>query len=286
MVALVLALSCPFGPVYASSSQELARSGEDEISVALSVMTYNIHVGIGTDGVLNLGRIAAIISESKAVIVGLQEVDQNTARSGGVDQARELGKLTGMQAVFGPAYAYRGGFFGPAVLTSLPIVDREVIPLPHKAENEPRVVVMVRVLWQGREITIFNTHLEHQDAADRAAQGAALSRIVGEYAAQGPTILMGDLNAQPMELSVLGGLHAHMRDAYGLALARAMQQGEDAVRRLGDGNTFDSSNPRRRIDYVWVSEHFELADVPEPLQVIQSNASDHLPMVVHLKLVK
>ena len=56
----------------------------------LTVMTYNIRTGIGMDGVRDLERIAGVIRESAAVVVGLQEVDKGTTRSDGVDQTKVL----------------------------------------------------------------------------------------------------------------------------------------------------------------------------------------------------
>jgi len=42
----------------------------------LRVMTYNIHVGVGMDKKLDLPRIAAVIKDQHADLVGLQEVDR------------------------------------------------------------------------------------------------------------------------------------------------------------------------------------------------------------------
>ena len=52
----------------------------------LRVLSYNIHHGEGLDGRIDLERIASVIRASEADLVALQEVDQSTERSGGVDQ--------------------------------------------------------------------------------------------------------------------------------------------------------------------------------------------------------
>ena len=70
---------------------------------ALTVLSYNVHHGRGADNKIDLGRIAKVIKDSGADLVALQEVDKLTSRANGVDQAKELGKLTGMHAVFGKA---------------------------------------------------------------------------------------------------------------------------------------------------------------------------------------
>src|SRR5690606_17412152 len=49
--------------------------------------TYNIHWGLGVDGVQSLERTAAVLREMDADIVVLNEVDVNWRRSGNMDQA-------------------------------------------------------------------------------------------------------------------------------------------------------------------------------------------------------
>jgi len=48
------------------------------------VLTYNIHHGEGTDGKIDLTRIAALIKRLAPDLVALQEVDKATTRSQGV----------------------------------------------------------------------------------------------------------------------------------------------------------------------------------------------------------
>ena len=60
----------------------------------MKVLTYNIHHGAGIDGVLDLERIAQVIEQSGADVIGLQEVDNHwSARSNWVTRLR--GWLTG-----------------------------------------------------------------------------------------------------------------------------------------------------------------------------------------------
>ena len=79
---------------------------------ALRVLSYNLHHGEGDDGKLDLPRLAAVITASGADLVALQEVDQKTTRTGGVDQAAELARLTGLRFRYGKALDYQGGAYG------------------------------------------------------------------------------------------------------------------------------------------------------------------------------
>ena len=89
----------------------------------LRVMSYNIHVGVGMDKKLDLARIAEVIKQSRADIVGLQEVDRGVERTGRVDEIRELARLTGMDYAFAHNLDFQGGQYGVAVLSRLPILS-------------------------------------------------------------------------------------------------------------------------------------------------------------------
>lgn len=93
----------------------------------IRVLSYNIHHGAGIDGKLDLERIAGVIKSASPDIVSLQEVDNQTKRSKGVDQAKELARLTNMKFVYGASMSFQGGKYGNTVLTTLPIKASKVI---------------------------------------------------------------------------------------------------------------------------------------------------------------
>jgi endonuclease/exonuclease/phosphatase family metal-dependent hydrolase len=164
----------------------------------LTVLSYNIHHGQGTDGRFDLERLAQVILDADADLVALQEVDLATARAGGVDQAAELAQLTGMHVVFGEAMPYDGGSYGEAVLSRWPVLSHEVLPLPASENHEPRaaVVVVVQPPWSPVALRVAGTHLDHtRDDTDRLAQVRELRKHLetGDL----PTLLVGDLNATP-----------------------------------------------------------------------------------------
>ena len=98
LVALALAACATRGP---ARDARAARP--------ITVLVYNIHAGKDAAGVDNLARVAAVVRETNADVVLLQEVDRGTRRSGGVDQPAELARLTGYAASFGRTLDYDGG---------------------------------------------------------------------------------------------------------------------------------------------------------------------------------
>ncbi|MDF1800009.1 MAG: endonuclease/exonuclease/phosphatase family protein [Planctomycetota bacterium] len=168
----------------------------------LVLLTYNIHHGEGDDGVFDLERQARVILDSGADLVVLQEVDVGTGRAGGVDQATELGRLTGMHATFAEAMPYDGGSYGEALLSRWPLVAAETWPLPATAGREPRaaVVAVVEPPGLGWAVRVIGTHLDHlEDEELRVAQVEALLGYLAPSRPHSglPTVLMGDMNARP-----------------------------------------------------------------------------------------
>jgi endonuclease/exonuclease/phosphatase family metal-dependent hydrolase len=254
------------------ASLGLATSARAEGAAALRVLTYNVHHGEGTDGKLDLERIAKVITAAKPDLVALQEIDRGTKRSGGVDQAKELAKLTGMHAEFGKAIDFQGGAYGLAVLSRSPIKNARVHPLPGKKGQEARIVLETRV--EPRDgfpsVTFLNTHFQHDDAATRAEQAAKVNELLAK--AEGPVILAGDLNATPESEAMA-------------ALAKRWTPATPFDRGL---KTFPADAPKSQIDYVLVSPTgpVKVSELREATVIEEKVASDHRPVLASLTLLR
>ena len=99
-----------------------------------------------------------------------------TQRAGGVNQAAELARLTGMEVLFGEAIPYSGGSYGDAVLSRLPIEAELIWKLPAEPQHEERVAVGILVrLPSGERIRFLGTHLDHtRDPSDRVRQAQSI----------------------------------------------------------------------------------------------------------------
>jgi endonuclease/exonuclease/phosphatase family metal-dependent hydrolase len=128
----------------------------------LRVMTYNIHHGEGLDKRLDLERIAALIKQSGAEIVALQEVDRGVERTARRDLPAELAKLTGMTAVFENNFPFQGGEYGNAVLTKFPVKSKKNLHYKMLQVGEQRGVLSVVLDVRGRDVLFVNTHLDYR----------------------------------------------------------------------------------------------------------------------------
>lgn len=246
----------------------------------LTVMSYNIHTGIGEDGKLDLRRTADEIRASGAEVVGLQEVDKNwSSRSDFEDQARLLAEELGMRYFFAPIYSFEpaepGGprrEYGLAILSRYPILSAENHEIrrlstqsanskPEPAPGFPEAVLNVR----GVKVRVYDTHLDYRsDPTVRRMQVDDMLRIMADDG--GPKVLTGDLNAPP-DAPELAPLFEALNDPW-------------AVRGAGDGFTYPADTPTKRIDYVLASPDVGVRSVVVP----DTLASDHRPVVAELSL--
>ena len=252
----------------ALSAIAAAFTGCNNQPIRLRVVTYNIHHGEGMDGEFDLDRIASVINSLDPDLVALQEVDRKTERSGGVDQGALLASLTGMELVYGPAMEYKGGQYGDAILSRLPILDSAVHQLPQEDGSEPRVAVEAQVeIKKLGTLVLLSTHYAHDSATDRLAQARASNLLMAGREVR-PAILAGDLNAEP--------------GSEPMAALLTMWEDTTANRPV---NTFPANRPVRKIDYILVNPpgRWTVHDV----QVSgRPYASDHAPLLVELEWVR
>lgn len=239
------------------------------------ILTYNVHRCVGTDGRLDLGRVAAVIAAEAPDIVALQEVDVRRARTGGVDQAHRLAERLGMAARFHAALKVEEELYGDAILTALPerLIKVGALPGYERVRRlEPRGALMVAIeLAGGREVQVINTHLglvprEQQIQATALAGDGWLT----SPARRDPLILVGDLNATPRTVAYRT-LAAVLSDAR-LAAGR---------RRIA---TFPSRAPILRIDHVLASDGVRVTGAYVPDSDMAKVASDHRPLVVDFEI--
>lgn len=202
---------------------------------ALNVVSYNIRHGRGMDDRVDISRAAGVLLALTPDIVGVQEVDVGVERSGAVDEAAELGRLTGLQHSFGAFFDYQGGRYGMAILSRFPIRRSESVRLPDG--NEPRVALAVEVDHQaiGR-LMIVNVHFDWvADDAFRFAQATRLTAFLDSLTI--PFVLLGDFNDTPGSRTLA------------LFQARALE----AKKHPSDRFTFSSTNPEKEIDFIFAA---------------------------------
>jgi endonuclease/exonuclease/phosphatase family metal-dependent hydrolase len=217
----------------------------------MRVATFNVHHCEGRDGVIDVPRVAEVIRHCGASVVALQELDQEMARSGRVDQPQILQELTGMTVRFFPTLRRGQGLFGVGLATTAPI-EAHLQELPRAADEEPRAVIVAR--WQG--VSLLATHLSSHPGP-RPSQTRALALTAGKSPA--PVIVMGDLNQRACSLRPLLDL--------GFSFPAKPEP------------TFGRGLRRRQIDFVLAGPGLQVTR----WSAIPSSASDHLALVAEVE---
>lgn len=254
--AIVPASAPPSGPAMVPASAPSSDPGQ---VTTLRILTYNIHHGAGNDEVLDLERIARLIRSLDPDLVALQEIDNRTERTGGVDQAAELGRMTGMGSVFGPFMDYQGGQYGMAVLSDLPFVNPTNHQLPEGPEPRSAQAIRVQLPDGAGELIFAGIHF-YRTAEERMAQARRLLEVLGPEDV--PVILAGDFNSTPDSevMSFIGETFA------------TPDKGEDHF-------TFRSDRPDREIDFI-VYRPAHRFTVLESRVIDEPVASDHRPVLL------
>jgi endonuclease/exonuclease/phosphatase family metal-dependent hydrolase len=243
----------------------------------LRLLSYNIQSGLTTrkysqyltrswkhlvpvpSRMVNLDGIARILADYD--IVGLQEVDAGSLRSGFVNQVKYLADNAGFKYVFDQANRKIGMIsqhgnamlsrFQPAAITEhkLPglIPGRGVLEVRFGAGPDALHVLILHMALGRR---------------GRLRQIEFLAELVRDYR---HVILMGDLNCgyDSLEMTTL------------LAAARLRAP-------IPGLNTFPSWRPDRQLDHILVSTSIKV----ERARVLDHTYSDHLPIAMEVRLPK
>ncbi|WP_261134845.1 endonuclease/exonuclease/phosphatase family protein [Bacillus sp. Marseille-Q3570] len=260
-----------------------AEDASDGTEVDVRVMTYNIHAGAGSDGIYDTDRIASVIEESGAEIIGLQEVDVHWgARSNNDNIIEDLAEQLDMHYFFAPIYDFDPVSedaprrqFGVAVLSKYPIVqatNQEITRLSTQdAEPEPKLspgFAEAIINVKGALVPFYVTHLDYRgDPTIRTMQVDDMLNIFEEQA--GDKILVGDMNATP-DAPELSPLFDTFIDAWAVA-------GDESP-----GYTYSALSPTKRIDYIYTSDNVTV----QHSEVLSTLASDHLPVIADITLTR
>ena len=234
--------------------------------IRLRVLSYNIHHGEGIDGKLDLSRISRVIRDCQPHLVALQEVDQNATRTGSIDQAKELARLTEMNFVFGANIELQGGHYGNAVLSKFPIVNHQNHLLPNVNEGEQRGVIVaeIDIPKLSDPLLLFATHLDHRrDQQERVKSAKAINELVVKTR-QTPALLAGDLN-DVVGSDTLSILERHWNHSNDTPMP-----------------TIPVTNPKRQIDFVMFRPQ-EQWKVIEVKILDEAVASDHRAILAVLE---
>ena len=230
----------------------------------LVVASYNIHRGVGLDRRLDLDRIAKVIGELEADVIGLQEVIRENGAAH-ADQARYLASLLGMAVVMGETRAYgAAGTYGNAVLTRLPVLSSLRCDLSCGG-REPRGCLRVDLSVNDTALHVFNCHFG-LGFRERRDQVTLLSGFLKAADCEGPRLVVGDFNEWHR-----GPVSKGLRREFSSPMRR--------MRR-----THPAWFPLFRLDRIYWDVELEGQEFHVHRSRLARVASDHLPVVARLRV--
>ena len=240
---------------------------EEDGTVPIRVMAYNLHLFLegGESGQYNLEEALSVIEEDDPDVIGLQESDGCRVTSGNVDGVEWLGERLGYHTAFGAPTSTRTP--GVSILSRWPIEGVEYVELPI-SRSPTRVATVATVRTPNGPTRFLVTHLMTSKPGDvRDEQAEAIVEILEN---EDDAVVLGDFNVVP----------DRGRPAYRVlddAFEDAWKVTEEKV---GGPGTWSASDPKRRIDYVFLKGDWR---VHEAAVSGNPRASDHLAVSAEIE---
>lgn len=245
----------------------------------LRIMTFNLHQGFNHIGQMSIREQANFIRDSGADVIALNEVSRGWILNGGLDMLLWLSRDLENYAVFGPTI---GQLNGNAFLSKQPLIFERSILYTQRSTLFSGGCLKVSTSVNGQPLYLAVTHLNWSDknqsviehafgpswsGGEDSVREAQSQEFVSRCGGDGPTILMGDMNALPDSDTI-----QHIQDA-GYADV-------SSIDRCVNAPTWWALNPEYHLDYIFGSPEvfFETCDVPQVL------VSDHLPIITSIAL--
>jgi endonuclease/exonuclease/phosphatase family metal-dependent hydrolase len=218
--------------------------------------SYNVHRCVGVDGRQDPERVARVIRELGADIVGLQEVGSRDGVMEKIRQIEWLAAASGYHSIAGPTIQRSDGDFGNVLLTGGRAREIRRLDLSHPG-REPRGAIDVDLDIDGTIVRVLVTHLGLRPGERRFQ----VKRLLDVLSLEGSrlTVVMGDINEWLPGSRPLRWLHGR------LGRAPAMR-------------TFPSFLPLLALDRIWVWPRKALQAIEVHGTPAARIASDHLPI--------
>jgi endonuclease/exonuclease/phosphatase family metal-dependent hydrolase len=296
-------------------------NNEDYPSV-IRVQTWNLGYlyGLGSEGTSyeprdkkfyqdKLDTLVAEIKASAPDILCLQEIDFDSHRSSGLNQAQYLAVKAAYPYVV-EAVSWESNYIpfpywpvsrhfgrmksGGAVLSKYPIISSDVHFLK-KPLSQPwwynlfyphRYLQQVEIELGDKKIKLINLHLEAFDKDDRMSQVDTLVELVKKEKID---LVAGDFNTLPPSATKKRNFPNYSRDDYEndssyskMEKSELLEVIPDSIYALDEVRyfTFPSSKPDRRLDYIFYKKELKMIKA----EVLPSALSDHLPLKASIQI--
>lgn len=230
--------------------------------MVINFMTFNIQHGKDyIKQVIDLDLMVDTIQKCQGEIISLNEVFGANWQV--KSQAEIIASKLGYHYYFGEAIDYKGVPYGNAVISKYSFKNCETIMIPDPIRNtnefyETRCIIKVE--YENPNFVVLVSHFGLAETEKKNAVRAVVNLI---NSINTPIVLMGDLNMIP-EDPKLEPIYNLLTDTL---------KGTKSF-------SFPSTNPTRKIDYIFVSKDIVIQEA----NILAIVASDHFPHTAILEI--
>lgn len=230
------------------------------------IATYNIHKCVGIDRKFSPERIAEVLREIDTDVIALQEVLCHSDQHEREHQAAYIAEHLEMDFRLGENRKIKGGQYGNAVLSRLPIRSYENFDISI-IKREPRGCLYTEIeIDENKNVRFFNVHLGTSFFERRRQVYRLFDRhVLDNKKFEGNRIVAGDFNEWTSGLTT--------------RLFKARFNSVDAKLHLGKARTFPGVLPLFHLDHIYFDNEFSLINAFLHKSRKSLLASDHLPIV-------
>lgn len=240
-----------------------SRPGPDMPAAStLTIATWNIHKGVGSDRRRDLARTAAVIAEIDPDIIALQEADLRFGSRAGLLDLDRLRLETGLVPAWADRPGLSHGWHGNLILVrGGHVIDLHPITLPGL---EPRGALVADLELHDVTLRVVAAHFGLLPSSRRAQAEAICDRL--DRHPPLPTVLLGDLN--------------EWRNGPGSPLAPLLGRLKPAE----PVRSFPARLPLLPLDRILASAEGRIDGPVAHTSPLARRASDHLPLMARLTL--
>ena len=228
------------------------------------LITYNLHSGVGRDGIQDYARIGRFLVEQNADFVLLQEMDTRSAVRDVNEDISAICADGKYMLIPAPTVTTKHGWYGNAILTRHPVLHRQQFDISVTG-REPRSLQHIVVTLNQQPLSLFNAHLGLKKK-ERAYQARRLHQIMLSIERNlMPACLGGDMNEWWLN-------------------TRLFKRLDKTYHQLRTGRTFPSHLPLFNLDRVWTSPELTVHHSGRLIDKAYRHYSDHLAVKVNFAI--
>lgn len=229
------------------------------------LISYNIHSGVGRDGLQDYHRIGQFLAAQSADFVLLQEMDTRSEERDVNEDIRAICADGKFMLIPAPTQNTDDGWYGNAILTRHPVIHRQQYDISFE-KREPRTLQQVVVAIGDYQISLLNAHLG-LNKAERIYQVNKINQIIRSEKPcfEMPLCLGGDMNEWWIKSRLFKTLNQQLTEQ-------------------PTGRSFPSNIPLLKLDRLWTSPGLKVSQANRLKEDGSDYFSDHLPIQMDFEL--